>query len=203
MSALLRHLVPEEVLALPNLTARGLCKPGTLGIPKPIFEAVKSKSKPIKFIDPDKQCHIFKHLVYTSTAACPGNADAFYSCIWFFNFAVFMENIEMMPKNGWANAVNGIIDSCRQRQRERNLEAEAAAPLQAQFQAAGFEASRQHGLQEQPRPLQAQFHAVGLEARSEGGLQEQPRPLQAQLPREGGTSECMSASLVSYSLQAL
>ncbi|XP_052126874.1 uncharacterized protein LOC113214419 [Frankliniella occidentalis] len=36
-----RALVPERVLALPHLTARGLCSPGTVGLPKPIFEAVK------------------------------------------------------------------------------------------------------------------------------------------------------------------
>ena len=32
----------EQVLALPLLTAKGMCKPGTLGLPKPIFEAVQS-----------------------------------------------------------------------------------------------------------------------------------------------------------------
>lgn len=40
LSHLLKELVPNEVLALPYVTARG-SKPGTVGLPSQLFKALK------------------------------------------------------------------------------------------------------------------------------------------------------------------
>ncbi|KAK3929022.1 hypothetical protein KUF71_017508 [Frankliniella fusca] len=41
VGAMLRYLVPERVLAMPHVTARVMCRPNAVGLPKPIFEAIK------------------------------------------------------------------------------------------------------------------------------------------------------------------
>ncbi|XP_052129403.1 uncharacterized protein LOC127750849 [Frankliniella occidentalis] len=75
LGALLRLLVPERVLAMPHLSARGMLLPGKIGLPKPIYEAVK----------------------------------------------VYMEHRGLHPQNGFANGINVIMGSCRQKiAQERN-----------------------------------------------------------------------------------
>ncbi|KAK3908528.1 hypothetical protein KUF71_003340 [Frankliniella fusca] len=132
MGALLRTLVPERVLAVPHLTARGMCKPGSVGLPKPIYEAIK----------------------------------------------VYMEHRMQPPKNGWANAINSIINVCRTKLLTQRLSSATEASIRRQndrLQSETQEVQEQNvGLQNLQQPLQENLDQImGHMNLQQGDLQEQ------------------------------